>query len=156
MQSKIIPVFQTEEHSSKDMRTAVKKLSREYKDMKNYIAYIRNKRPTLLKQAKVDLREYEKRGVVVYADYVSRFPESDRNIIETYVKCLRGVYCLEQGILSVENERTRAIASDMLLASLKCDHIMERYHLSRSSIFEEKKKAIEKIAEFMERYENQE
>ena len=156
MQSKIIPVFQTEEHSSKDMRTAVKKLSREYKDMKNYIAYIRNKRPTLLKQAKVDLREYEKRGVVVYADYVSRFPELDRNIIETYVKCLRGVYCLEQGILSVENERTRAIASDMLLAWLKCDHIMERYHLSRSSIFEEKKKAIEKIAEFTERYENQE
>ena len=64
--------------------------------MKNYIAYIRNKRPTLLKQAKVDLREYESRGVVTYADYVSRFPKSDRDIIETYAKCLRGVYCLEQ------------------------------------------------------------
>ena len=156
MQSKRTPATQAEERGTKDMRAAVKKLSREYRDMKNYIAYIRNKRPTLLKQAKVDLREYESRGVVTYADYVSRFPKSDRDIIETYAKCLRGVYCLEQGILSIEDERTRAIASDMLLASLKCDKVMERYNLSRSSVFEEKKKAIEKVAEFMERYENQE
>ena len=56
----------------------------------------------------------------------------------------------------IKDEQTRAIASDMLLASLKCDKVMERYNLSRSSVFEEKKKAIEKVAEFMKRYENQE
>ena len=160
MQSKRTPATQVEkqaeEHSAKDMRAAVKKLARSYRDMKNYIAYIQNKRPTLLKQAKVDLREYKSRGLVTYADYVSLFPKSDRDIIEAYVKCLRGVYCLEQGIFLINDERTRAIASDMLLASLKCDKVMERYNLSRSSVFEEKKKAIEKVAEFMKRYENQE
>ena len=160
MQSKRTPATQVEkqaeEHSAKDMRAAVKKLARSYRDMKNYIAYIQNKRPTLLKQAKVDLREYKSRGLVTYADYVSLFPKSDRDIIEAYVKCLRGVYCLEQGIFLIKDERTRAIASDMLLASLKCDKVMERYNLSRSSVCEEKKKAIEKVAEFMKRYENQE
>ena len=116
MQSKRTPATQVEkqaeEHSAKDMRAAVKKLARSYRDMKNYIAYIQNKRPTLLKQAKVDLREYKSRGLVTYADYVSLFPKSDRDIIEAYVKCLRGVYCLEQGIFLIKDERTRAIASD--------------------------------------------
>ena len=98
MQSKRTPATQAAEHSTKDMRAAVKKLACGYRDMKNYTAYIQNKRPTLLKQAKVDLREYESRGVVTYADYVSLFPKSDRDIIEAYVKCLRGVYCLEQEI----------------------------------------------------------
>ena len=152
MQSKIIPVFQTEEHSSKDMRTAVKKLSREYKDMKNYIAYIRNKRPTLLKQAKVDLREYEKRGVVVYADYVSRFPESDRNIIETYVKCLRGVYCLEQGILSVEDDITRAVAKETLREGRSCEAVALEMGVTRRMIEYRKKNAEQKIADFAQKY----
>ena len=154
MQSKRTPATQAAEHSTKDMRAAVKKLACGYRDMKNYTAYIQNKRPTRLKQAKVDLREYESRCVVNYAEYVSRFPKSDRDIIEAYVKCLRGVYCREQGIFLIKDERTRAIASDMLPASLKCDKAMERYNVSRSSVFEEKKKAIEKVADFMKRYEN--
>ena len=114
MQSKVTPNTQAEERRTKDMRAAVKKLSREYRDMKNYIVYIRDKRPTLLKQAKVALCEYESRGAVTYADYVSRFPKSDRDIIETYAKCLRGVYCLEQGILSIEDDITRVVAKETL------------------------------------------
>ena len=58
MQSKVTHNTQAEERRTKDMRAAVKKLSREYRDMKNYIVYIRNKLPTLLKQAKVDVCEY--------------------------------------------------------------------------------------------------
>ena len=40
MQSKVTPNIQAEERSKKGTRAAVKKLSREYRDMKNYIAYI--------------------------------------------------------------------------------------------------------------------
>lgn len=152
MQSKVMPNTQAEERSTKDMRAAVKKLSREYRDMKNYIAYIRNKRPTLLKQAKVDLREYESRGVVTYADYVSRFPKSDRDIIETYVKCLRGVYCLEQGIFSIKDDITRAVAKETLQEGRSCDAVALEMGVTRRMIEYRKKNAEQIIADFAHKY----
>ena len=152
MQSKVTPNIQAEERSTKGTRAAVKKLSREYRDMKNYIAYIRNKRPTLLKQAKVDLREYESRGVVTYADYVSRFPKSDRDIIETYAKCLRGVYCLEQGILSIEDDITRMVAKETLLEGRSCEAVALEMGVTRRMIEYRKKNAEQIIAYFAQKY----
>ena len=152
MQSKVTPNIQAEKRSTKGTRAAVKKLSREYRDMKNYIAYIRNKRPTLLKQAKVDLREYESRGVVTYADYVSRFPKSDRDIIETYAKCLRGVYCLEQGILSIEYDITRVVAKETLQEGRSCEAVALEMGVTRRMIEYRKKNAEQKIADFAQKY----
>ena len=152
MQSKVTPNIQAEERSKKGTRAAVKKLSREYRDMKNYIAYIRNKRPTLLKQAKVDLREYESRGVVTYADYVAGFPKSDRDIIETYAKCLRGVYCLEQGILSIEDEITRAVAKETLQEGRSCEAVALEMGVTRRMIEYRKKNAEQIIADFAHKY----
>ena len=152
MQSKVSPNIQAEERSTKDMQAAVKKLSRKYRDMKNYIAYIRNKRPTLLKQAKVDLREYESRGVVTYADYVSRFPKSDRDIIETYTKCLRGVYCLEQGIILIEDDITRAVAKETLQEGRSCEAVALEMGVTRRMIEYRKKNAEQKIADFAQKY----
>lgn len=152
MQSEITPAAQAGERSTKDMRAAVKKLSREYGDMKNYIAYIQNKRPTLLKQAKVDLREYESRGVVTYADYVSRFPKSDRDVIETYVKCLRGVYCLEQGIFSIEDDITRAVAKETLQEGRSCEAVALEMGVTRRMVSYRKKDAENGITKFIEEY----
>ena len=152
MQSKVTPNIQAEERSKKGTRAAVKKLSREYRDMKNYIAYIRNKQPTLLKQAKVDLREYESRGVVTYADYVSRFPKSDRDIIETYVKCLRGVYCLEQGILSIEDDITRAVAKETLQEGRSCEAVALEMGVTRRMVSYRKKDAENVVVKFIEGY----
>ena len=152
MQSKVTPNIQAEERSKKGTRAAVKKLSREYRDMKNYIAYIRNKRPTLLKQAKVDLCEYESRGAVTYADYVSRFPKSDRDIIETYAKCLRCVYCLEQGILSIEDDITRVVAKETLQGGRSCEAIALEMGVTRRMVSYRKKDAENGIAKFIEEY----
>ena len=152
MQSKRTPATQAAEHSTKDMRAAVKKLACGYRDMKNYTAYIQNKRPTLLKQAKVDLREYESRGVVTYADYVSRFPKSDRDIIETYAKCLRGVYCLEQGILSIEDDITRAVAKETLQEGRSCEAVALEMGVTRRMIEYRKKNVEQKIADFAQKY----
>lgn len=152
MQSKVTPNTQAEERRTKDMRAAVKKLSREYRDMKNYIVYIRNKRPTLLKQAKVDLCEYESRGAVTYADYVSRFPKSDRDIIETYAKCLRGVYCLEQGIILIEDDITRAVAKETLQEGRSCEAVALEMGVTRRMIEYRKKNAEQKIADFAQKY----
>ncbi len=152
MQSKMTPITQAEESTTKDVRAAVKKLSREYKDMKNYIAYIRNKRPTLLKQAKVDLREYESRGLVVYADYVSRFPKLDRAIIEAYVKCLRGVYCLEHGILSIGDNVTRTVAKETLQEGRSCEAVALEMGVTRRMVEYRKKNAEKAIADFAQKY----
>lgn len=156
MQSKRTPATQVEkqaeEHSAKDMRAAVKKLARSYRDMKNYIAYIQNKRPTLLKQAKVDLREYKSRGLVTYADYVSRFPKSDRDIIETYVKCLRDVYCLERGILLIEDNVTRTVAKETLQEGRSCEAVALEMSVTRRMVEYRKKNAEQKIAEFAHKY----
>ena len=118
MQSKVTPNIQAEERSTKDMRAAVKKLSREYRDMKNYIAYIRNKRP----------------------------------IIETYAKCLRGVYCLEQGILSIEDDITRAVAKETLQEGRSCDAVALEMGVTRRMVSYRKKDAENGIAKFIEEY----
>lgn len=105
-----------------------------------------------MKQAKVDLREYESRGVVAYADYVSRFPKSDRDIIETYARCLKGVYCLEQGILSIEDDITRAVAKETLLEGRSCEAVALEMGVTRRMIEYRKKNAEQKIADFAQKY----
>ena len=100
----------------------------------------------------MDLREYESRGVVTYADYVSRFPKSDRDIIETYAKCLRGVYCLEQGILSIEDDITRAVAKETLQEGRSCEAVALEMGVTRRMVSYRKKDAENVVVKFIEGY----
>ena len=83
---------------------------------------------------------------------VSRFPKSDRDIIETYVKCLRGIYCLERGILLIEDNVTRTVAKETLQEGRSCEAVALEMGVTRRMVEYRKKNAEQKIAEFAQEY----
>lgn len=139
---------------TKEERAAVKQLSREYRSMKDYITFIRRKRPTLLnKQAKVSLDEYEEKGIVTYAERVALFPQEDIAVIEAYVRCLKGVYCLERGIMGIEDAATRKVAEETLLNRKSCETLAAEMGVTRRAVSYRKRDAENILVRFMNQFQ---
>lgn len=66
--------------------------------------------------------------------------------------CLRGVYCLEQGIILIEDDITRAVAKETLQEGRSCEAVALEMGVTRRMIEYRKKNAEQKIADFAQKY----
>ena len=68
------------------------------------------------------------------------------------IACLRGVYCLEQGIILIEDDITRAVAKETLQEGRSCEAVALEMGVTRRMIEYRKKNAEQKIADFAQKY----
>ena len=66
--------------------------------------------------------------------------------------CLRGVYCLEQGIILIEDDITRAVGKETLQEGRSCEAVALEMGVTRRMIEYRKKNAEQKIADFAQKY----
>ena len=66
--------------------------------------------------------------------------------------CLRGVYCLEQGIILIEDYITRAVAKETLQEGRSCEAVALEMGVTRRMIEYRKKNVEQKIADFAQKY----
>lgn len=129
----------------------VKQMVKDYSDAKLRSRYFENRRQSLIRRAKVDLQRSEEQGLVIYdRDEVSDWPEKDKAVMQQYITDKQVVLCIEKGIASIEDEKTRRVASETLLEGRSVDEIARELHIPRATAFREKARSVQWIACFMD------
>lgn len=135
--------------ASADAIQAVKEIVKQYRKLKQLCAYVPKKRRTMFRMLEVSTAEYSATGGIEYnREITTRIPEEDRRVIEKYEENMKRVWHLEQGVSSITDERTRAIAEDTLLRGIPVERLIKKYELSRRQLFREKKNAVSFVAAF--------
>lgn len=129
----------------------VKQMVKDYSDAKLRSRYFENRRQSLIRRAKVDLQRSEEQGLVIYdRDEVSDWPEKDKAVMQQYITDKQVVLCIEKGIASIEDEKTRRVASETLLEGRSCESLIGTLGMERRMLFYRKRRAIMQIAEYIQ------
>lgn len=125
----------------------VKQMAKEYSDAKLRSRYFENSRRSLIRRASVDLQQSEEQGIAIYdKDEVSGWPKIDKAAINQYINDKQTVLCIEHGVASIKDERTREIAEKTIIEGKSCARLVDEMHIPRPTLFREKDRALHWIA----------
>ena len=123
-----------------------------YQTAKERCLILPKARPTLMRKLKLDTERYEATGRIDYnRDLASRVHKDDRDYIESYEKSMYTVWLLEQGVGSIADDRTRAIAVDTLLEGKTCSSLERKYGMTDRGLRKHKQRALIEVAALAER-----
>ena len=135
---------------TKENLKRAKQMLKEYKHAKvRTIAYPR-KRPTLLKQMKVDLTDYEKCGIADYDwDNCMKLNIDDCFFIDQYVSDMETVWMVEKCISYIPDGKRKQIAEDAFIHGMSNADLEKKYGLKERSIQWQKDQVARRIAEIL-------
>jgi len=129
----------------------VKQMVKDYGDAKLRSHYFENRRQSLMQRAGVDLPQSEEQGVVIFdTDEVSNWPEKDKAVMQQYIRDKQVVLGIENGVASIEDEKTRKVAAETILAGRSVDEIALELHIPRATAFREKARSVQWMACFLD------
>lgn len=135
---------------SDDSIKAAKMMAKEYKGARARCELYPQKRPTFMKQMKVNLDDYADTGVVKYCgELESHLCASDVRFLHQYVNDMMTVWTVEKAMETLSDEMTRRIAVDTIYHGVKCKELQTKYGLKERAIQARKAEAIRAIAGFI-------
>ena len=109
------------------------------------------KRPTMMRKLNLNTDAYDATGKIEYnRELASRVHPDDRKYMELYERSMMTVWILEQGVASITDDRTRAIAEDTLLRDKPCSALEVKYGMTSRGLRKQKRWAIMTVAAFAE------
>ena len=128
----------------------VMSLVAEYPQIKFRTQYFPLRRPLFMQRLKVDIKDWEKNGMIQYdRTHAALLHEDDQRFIYQYEHDMFNLFLIQHGIASIQNQRTYAIGVKTLLEGIKCKQLTQDFHLCISSIYWERDKARRIIAVFI-------
>ena len=132
--------------SKESKRTAIREaeaMAADYEGAKlRCIAYPK-KRPSFMEEMGVDLSDYEDCGYIRYdEELAARIDEDDAEYIRQYAEDMLTVWIVEHCVAAMRNEKTRAIAEDMLLRGQKAEDLVEKYGVTAHTLRAKRKQVI--------------
>lgn len=123
------------------------KIAKEYPDSKLRSCYCEKKRRSLIKRAGIDLGCCDADGFVKYDESeVSGYPAKDKAMLLGYIREKQNVLCVEKGIQSIPDTRTRIVAEKTILERMSCANVADELQIPLRTVFREKARAIQWIA----------
>lgn len=126
-----------------------KEMLKDYPGAKLRIIAYPKKRPTFMKQMKVDLSEYKETGMVKFDTYLaSKLDTDDWFFLDQYVTDLKNVWLIDY-VLSCQDEITRGIIKDYFEYGKSCAELAEKYGLKERTIRWRKSNVVSGLAEIL-------
>lgn len=133
-------------HIPMEKTREARQMLKEYAGARLRIEAYPRKRPTLLKQLKVDLSDYKEHGIVRFDHRLARRLDADDwFFFEQYLTDLNNVWLIDQ-VLEGEDEVTKEIARDAFVNRKTSAELAVKYGLKERTIRWHKAKTVRRLA----------
>lgn len=127
----------------------VRRIAKEYSsgDLAFDVQYIEKKRPRLLKNAGISVKDCDGAWEVHWnQEHTAMLTEKDQILIRRYISSREKIGFLRQTVGSIPNTQTRTIAEDIVLNGSNILDLTGKYGLSSRTLWRRKKEILEYIA----------
>lgn len=139
------------EHSENNKRyKTAKRILKEQQNARIRVKVYKAKRPTFLKQMKVDLSDYDSCGLVNYdKDLELRLKLEDNLFLLQYVEDMENIWIVDYFIKGIKPEKKRQFAEDAFIHGLTDQELTEKYSIAERTIRYRKEQIARSFAQIL-------
>lgn len=117
-----------------------------YRQMKSDCTELENKRPSLIQRGNIDVAAFDVNILLSENTFVNPImTEADQKVADKYLADKEKVYLFEYGISTLE-EGQRSLAEDMFVKKMSRAELIEKWHISQSTLTRHRKEIINRLA----------